>query len=323
LFSRDEQGFVFTGRISPLGSPVYVAQISSSAVGLNMLADGAINPFPSLLGIQPSTPRSVVYQTWSSTQLITNQIMVWEQNGVTELISVNRAGTGPGNGNSTSPVITSDGRYVVFLSQASDLVDNDTNGVADIFVRDRVTSNTFAITISSRTGGTGNGVSSPPVLGADGRTVVFQSFTSDLVNGDFNDTRDVFVLRLGSADSDGDGMDDDWEMAFFNTLARDGTGDFDGDGSTDLQEFRAGTDPTNQGSVLCVMTLTSLGSGGTTILWAAVPGQIYKVQFKNTLEDAEWTDLPGAFVVSGGTASLTDPTAAAQSRRFYRVVSGQ
>jgi hypothetical protein len=60
------------------------------------------------------------------------------------------------------------------------------------------------------------------------------------------------VLRLGL---DGDGMDDDWEMAHFGTLDRDGTGDFDGDGHTDLEEFLAGTDPTNSGSILRAMLL--------------------------------------------------------------------
>ena len=41
--------------------------------------------------------------------------------------------------------------------------------------------------------GTGNRVSSDPVLSADGRTVAFQSFAGDLVPGDYNDTRDVFI----------------------------------------------------------------------------------------------------------------------------------
>jgi hypothetical protein len=53
----------------------------------------------------------------------------------------------------------------------------------------------------------------------------------------------IFVIH-SKDDSDGDGMDDDWEQRFFNDLERDGTGDFDGDGILDLQEFLAGCDPT-------------------------------------------------------------------------------
>ncbi|MFP4474428.1 MAG: PKD domain-containing protein [Desulfatibacillaceae bacterium] len=48
---------------------------------------------------------------------------------------------------------------------------------------------------------------------------------------------------LYGRDNDGDGMDDSWEMRHFGTLDRDGTGDANGDGVTDLDEFRAGTNP--------------------------------------------------------------------------------
>lgn len=51
----------------------------------------------------------------------------------------------------------------------------------------------------------------------------------------------IQVFRQG--DSDGDGMDDDWELEHFGTLDRDGTGDFDGDGVSDLDEFLNRTDP--------------------------------------------------------------------------------
>ena len=50
-------------------------------------------------------------------------------------MSVNSAGTGGGNGNPYNPVLSADGRVVAFLSYTSDLVANDTNGAADVFVR--------------------------------------------------------------------------------------------------------------------------------------------------------------------------------------------
>src|SRR5207253_9976348 len=133
---------------------------------------------------------------------------------------------------------------------------------------DRVTGTTLLASLNLQGTGPGNGLSSKPVLAANGRTVVFQSFASDLVPGDYNELRDVFVLRLGGPDSDGDGMDDDWEMAYFGTLARDGKGDFDGDGRTDLEEFQAGTDPTDNGSVLRALTLSPMGGGATRLIWS-------------------------------------------------------
>jgi hypothetical protein len=176
--------------------------------------------------------------------------------------------------------------------------------------------------VSVNTQGTasGNSASSHPFMAADGRTVVFQSFASDLTAGDFNDRRDVFVLRLGGADSDGDGLDDDWEMAYFGDLSRNGAGDFDSDGQTDREEFLAGTNPTSDASLLRVLTLSSLSGGNTRILWSAVPGRTYRVQFKNTVSDEQWSALPGDVTATFATASAMDSTAGTQDHRFYRVL---
>ncbi|MBI5383516.1 MAG: hypothetical protein HZA90_02385 [Verrucomicrobia bacterium] len=109
-------------------------------------------------------------------------------------------------------------------------------------------------------------------------------------------------------------------MAFFSTLARDGTGDFDEDGANDFQEFRAGTDPTNRASVLRVFALMSVASGHTTLLWPAAAGRAYQVQFRDSLDGGDWSSLSGTVTIAGGTASLVDATSAAQPHRFYRVL---
>src|SRR5439155_290654 len=186
-------------------------------------------------------------------------------------------------------------------------------------VRDRLLGITMLVSMNLQGTASANGVSSKPVLAADGRTIVFQSFATDLIPGDYNYRRDVFVLHLGGADTDGDNMDDDWEMAYFGTLARDGTGDFDGDGQTDLEEFRAGTDPTDSGSVLRALRLTALNADGAKLIWGATPGKTYRVQFKENLNDAGWTYLAGQVLATGTTASLYDDAPAA-THRFYRVV---
>ncbi len=165
----------------------------------------------------------------------------------------------------------------------------------------------------------GNAKSSHPVLSGDGRTVIFQSFADDLTEGDYNFTRDVFVLRLATADTDADGLEDGWEVAYFGNLARDGSADFDSDGQTDRQEFLAGTDPTNQGSVFRAMTMTSVDGNSVRILWNAVPGRSYLVQYKDNITDPNWTDLGDAVVPNGTTGTKSDTTAM-RALRFYRVV---
>ena len=109
----------------------------------------------------------------------------------TELASVARGG-GPGNASSQNPDVSADGRYVAFQSFASDLVAHDTNRAFDVFVRDRKSSRTTRVSVSS-TGRQGNGGSVEPSISTGGRFVAFASDASNLVRGDTNGTADLFV----------------------------------------------------------------------------------------------------------------------------------
>lgn len=90
-----------------------------------------------------------------------------------------------------APAISADGCIVALFSRASDLVEGDDNGVADVFVRDLCTGRTELI--SRGLDGAGNGASTNPDLSADGRYVVFQSAATNLVDGDTNRATDVFI----------------------------------------------------------------------------------------------------------------------------------
>ncbi len=109
----------------------------------------------------------------------------------TERVSVSSSGT-QGNNFSVRPAISADGRYVVFHSWASNLVPGDANGLADIYLRDRQAGTTQRVSVSSA-GGDPDGESLFAKVSADGRYVVFQSTASNLVPGDTNAHRDVFV----------------------------------------------------------------------------------------------------------------------------------
>jgi hypothetical protein len=93
--------------------------------------------------------------------------------------------------------ISDDGRYVAYPSSASNLVPADTNGVADIFVTDRVAGTTTLVS-SSSAGVLANGVSQEVQLSGDGTTVVFGSSATNLDGPDGNNAYDVFVKDLDS-----------------------------------------------------------------------------------------------------------------------------
>ena len=109
-------------------------------------------------------------------------------------ISTTAVGT-QGNSDSYNPAISADGRYVVFNSNASNLVSGDTNGTDDVFVKN-LTTNSITRVSTAAVGTQGNGSSSNPAISSDGRYVVFNSNASNLVSGDTNGTDDVFVKDL-------------------------------------------------------------------------------------------------------------------------------
>jgi Tol biopolymer transport system component len=117
--------------------------------------------------------------------------------GTTERVSIDNAGV-EGDDDSTLPSISADGRFVAFRSNATDLVPEDTNGVRDIFVRDRQTGATRRVSVDSA-GVEGNGDPDEPAMSADGRFVAFASSATNLVAADANATSDVFVhdLQMG------------------------------------------------------------------------------------------------------------------------------
>ena len=115
------------------------------------------------------------------------------QAGTTELVSVDN-NENEVTGWSYAPSITADGRYVAFCSTASTLVPGDTNGVYDIFVRDRVTHTTYRLSLDTA-GGDPNSYSYYPAIAAYGPyPVAFESAASDLVAGDTNGKRDIFLV---------------------------------------------------------------------------------------------------------------------------------
>lgn len=114
--------------------------------------------------------------------------------GVTTRVSVDSAGV-QANSNSESPGMSADGRFVVFSSEATNLVPNDTNGIPDIFLHDRQTGITSRISVDSL-GNQADDASFDPFISADGGIVVFGSDATNLVPGDTNGVADVFVRNL-------------------------------------------------------------------------------------------------------------------------------
>ena len=111
--------------------------------------------------------------------------------GNMELVSIGIPGESA-HGDSDEVVISADGRYVAFTSDAPDLVLGDTNGIEDIFVRDMATGVTTRVSVSSA-GVQADGPSGRPDISADGNIIVFESEATNLASSpDTNGRTDVY-----------------------------------------------------------------------------------------------------------------------------------
>ncbi|MGD9693471.1 MAG: TolB family protein [Phycisphaerales bacterium] len=119
------------------------------------------------------------------------------QSGTTTRVSTGLSGA-EADGDSYGAMISADGRYVAFLSYATNLVAGDSNNLADVFVYDRLATPSPTITLASLSisGTQGNGHCDGPVsISADGRYVAFRSNANNLIGigNDTNAKDDVFV----------------------------------------------------------------------------------------------------------------------------------
>lgn len=149
----------------------------------------------------------------------------------TTRVSVGAGGV-QGNDHSFTPSISRDGRIVAFWSLADNLVANDTNGVADVFVVDWQSPSPLMRRVSvDQNGVEGNGESRVPMLSRDGRFVVYESDASNLIGAgqDTNGQTDIFVVdtQPGATNAvrrvsvDGAGVEAVGGASFFAAISAD------------------------------------------------------------------------------------------------------
>ncbi len=127
----------------------------------------------------------------------------------------------------------------------------------------------------------------------------------------------------GQLDTDHDGMTDVWEDQYMldKNNPADAAQDADGDGMTNLAEFRAGTDPRSAGSVL-KLVFGSFDGAEAALMFNAVAGKPYSVQFRDSFTAGSWTNLLS--VPPQGVSQplqVIDMSAGDSPQRFYRVTT--
>jgi len=126
------------------------------------------------------------------------------------------------------------------------------------------------------------------------------------------------VVTYGNDDYNGDGIPDSWALQYgFSPLDSSvANADPDGDGFSNLQEYLAGTDPTNSASAMRITSVTRAGTLNT-ITWSSVNGKTYHLQSTDTLPGT-FTDVAGPDITASGSSTSTNDTTGVPAR-FYRV----
>ena len=132
----------------------------------------------------------VTWDTNNRQDLFWRDVSAWN----TRIVTTTQQWT-PGNNSFYNYKISSDGKYITFLSYASNFVTWDISDTADIFVKN-MTTNELILVSTSITGGVGNSTSFWPDITPDGRYVLFSSYASNLVTWDTNWVYDIFVRDI-------------------------------------------------------------------------------------------------------------------------------
>jgi hypothetical protein len=280
--------------ISPNGQKLayLIYQANFSVVDLVSNTVLTINPsgyFLSHAGLQFSSDgRFLTYAgTTNNFGSLTPNVFLYDfQTGINLLVSQNFNATGAASANSDSPAISPNGRFIAYRSFATNIIPDDFNNVADLFIYDASNNATILVSVNGAGNSTADDRSLKPVFSSDCQTLFFQSWASDLSATDFNNNSDIYALDLTVLPVTG----------------------FSGGGST------------NSASVFYAQLIPA-GTFSPTpaISWPLASGKAYQVQFKTNLTDSVWLNLPSNVTFIGATGYVSDPSPA-PGQRFYRIV---
>lgn len=279
-------------RGTAIGAPLPIDEASLSQDSRYMLVGYLANNLPGVLDLQ------------------TGQVEAMELGGTKPSLPV-----------FSSARLSPSGRRILFTSAQQELEPGEREWLSRVWVYDRVTKSLELLSPETGTGLRFSGAGAAYWLG-DESGVIFSGGSGFQVLSLAGDQMLPTVRRIAlvASDTDGDGLDDDWERLSFGSLAKNGTDDEDEDGLGNYAEFIGGSNPKDASSGLRPVTQTVSG-GSRRLEWPASPGVGYRVEYSASLAQGSWTPLTNIVANLGNIATCTDPNTAGVSNRFYRVIA--
>ncbi len=245
------------------------------------------------------------------------------QLNITTRVSISTGGSESDN-QSTTSIISANGRYVVFRSNATNLVAGDTNAVEDVFVRDTQLNTTTRVSIS--TGGSEGDIRSFPYgISADGGYVLFYSEATNLVTGDTNAVGDVFIrdtqlntttrVSVSTAGVEGNGYSgtggispDGQTIVFLSSATNIVVGDTNGFDDLFLARVLSAPTTTTQSASSITTTTATLNGNITDTGGEANTERGFDIGTDNTYTMTDVADPTGSYSTGAYTGSATGLT---------------
>ncbi len=231
-FERQFMAFVSKADLTGVGTSgvqnLYLRKVDGSSTKLFSAGSGTGANAPVYTPVITNDSRYVAYVSAASNLVAgdsngTSDVFLYDRaTGLTHRVSVDSAG-GQADGSSSMPSISDDGNVIAFESKATNLVPGDSNGLRDLFVRNRSAGTTTRVSVDA-SGAQPNGISYHSTLTRDGSRVAFASQASNLVAGDTNNVVDVFQRLVADPTS-------------IDRASRNFVGDVQGDGPSDLPSY--------------------------------------------------------------------------------------
>lgn len=221
---------------------------------------------------------------------------------------------------------SSDGRFLAYVNTAAKVA-IDANGTYDVYLYDFQTGTNLLVSQSYASSAALGGASDWPDITGDGRFVSYRSAATNIVPNDTNGLPDIFLFdrqtgintllsqsRSGNSSADARSLapvfGGNGRVLLFQSWASDMV----------AQDFNSSSDVFGFWLLYATIVPGNTPGEGSTISWPAVPGQSYRVQYKENLDDATWRDVTGTVTIVGSAGFLTDP-APSIGQRFYRVLT--
>jgi hypothetical protein len=213
--------------------------------------------------------------------------------------------------------MTSDARFVAYASYFTDSGEFS-NGTFKTWLYDRLLRNSIPVKEALARTLPWAGFVVDPVFSKDDRTLTVTWLPAGHRGPPMSHGVNLVQVQLMNSDTDEDGLDDAWEIAFFDSLAQDGSGDYDQDGMSNAHELGAGTNPADGASILAATIMLDIQTKQCTLAWRSTPGKSYRIEYKDSAGAPAWNVLyPSLFATSTGSF-FTDSNPATD--RFYRLI---